>query len=72
MHKELVKILTKLCLTNATEIRDISGVVYITYLVKKESIVCEAMKETGVKYDTAVLGNPTHNLGPHSYMSGLP
>jgi hypothetical protein len=64
VHKELVKILTKLCLTNATEIRDISGVIYITYLVKKESSICEAMKEAGVKYDTAVQGNPTHNLGP--------
>jgi hypothetical protein len=64
VHKELVKILTKLCLTNATEIRDISGVIYITYLVKKESSIVEAMKEAGVKYDGAVQGNPTHNLGP--------
>jgi hypothetical protein len=64
VHKELVKILAKLCLTNATEIRDISGVIYITYLVKKESSICEAMKEAGVKYDDAVQGNPTHNLGP--------
>jgi len=64
VHKELVTILAKLCLTNAAEIRDISGVVYITYLAKKDSSVCSAMKEAGVKYDSAVQGNPTHSLGP--------
>jgi hypothetical protein len=61
VHKELAMILAKLCLINATEIRDINGAIHIT---KKELSICEAMKEAGVKYDDAVQGNPTHNLGP--------
>ena len=61
----LVKVLTRLTLANASEIRDLTGACYHAWILKESDPVCKALVAVGNQYHTEVSKDPKgHTLGP--------
>lgn len=62
--KQLLKLLVKMNLKMAQEMRTVSSAVFEVYLLKAESIEIQRLNTEMVRYTEATKGKPGHQLGP--------
>lgn len=62
--KQLMKLLVKMNLRLAQEVRTINSAIYEVYLIKAESVELQRMNVEMARYNEATRGKPGHKLGP--------